>query len=109
MDKGTANQVALASIGALFFEMDKLISSNNMQEVLKRADYARKMCMFLGISMFLSFIYVIWLRRYLLKMAVEMDQDNLTPSDFCIMGTNIKMDKHDSQHIQDTLKEKLES
>lgn len=38
-----------------------------------------------------------------------MDQENLTPSDFCVMGINIKMDKHDSKYIQDTLKEKLES
>lgn len=59
------------------------------------------------LMIFLSFFYYICVRIKLMKLAVEMDVKSTTPSDFCLMGSNMYFDKHDSKSIEEAIKKEL--
>lgn len=40
------------------------------------------------------------MRRNLLKKALKLDQDVYTPSDYCIMGKNMKFDNYSPESIR---------
>ena len=46
------------------------------------------------LSIILMFIMLIFLRRNLIKAAMELDEGAVTPSDFCLHGKNLKFDSY---------------
>jgi hypothetical protein len=51
-------------------------------------------------AIIISLLYLIWMRRAILKYALEMDQESYTPSDFCLMGSNMYFDSYDPQDME---------
>ena len=48
------------------------------------------MFLFILFSVFASLCYLIWMRRKLLTKVLMLDLDIFSPSDFSVMGTNIR-------------------
>mmetsp|Transcript_33747 Transcript_33747/g.52101 ORF Transcript_33747/g.52101 Transcript_33747/m.52101 type:complete len:118 (+) Transcript_33747:658-1011(+) len=52
-------------------------------------------------SVVVSMIYLIWMRRTLLAQALKLDLDAFTPSDFCLMGMNMKFSDKDPEMMKE--------
>lgn len=97
----------MASIGAFISELQDLSASNVELEV--RTKYATQTVTLTVIAIVFSLLFIICLRRSIMQMAVKMDEENLTPSDFCLMGIYMKkFKKYDPKFIADTVKQKVE-
>jgi len=59
-------------------------------------------------SVFISLFFLIWMRKKLLEEALKLDLDAFTPSDFCLMGTNIKFTDYDPEAMKEKVKAHFE-
>lgn len=64
--------------------------------------------MLIGLAIIFTLLYIIWMRKYLMKMAVRLDEAALTPSDFGLMGLYMKFDSYSPKEIEKVVKEKIE-
>jgi hypothetical protein len=48
----------------------------------------------------ISLIYLIWMRKYLMDLAIELDHKTYTPSDFCLMGIDMIFDSYCPDEIE---------
>ena len=56
------------------------------------------------LSILLNFAYLIFTRRQLLNKAVELDDDAYTPSDYALIGYNMRFKDYAPGYIEDHLK-----
>ena len=56
------------------------------------------------ISIFVSFIYLVWLRWNLFEKAIKLDDDALTPSDFCLMGTWMRFENYSPKKAEEEVR-----
>ena len=59
----------------------------------------------MAVSVFVSLIYLICMRHSLLKKVVKLDEDAHTPSDFCLMGTDMCFEDYAPPAISEKVKE----
>ena len=55
---------------------------------------------FLGLTVFVNLLMLIWVRRRLLQMSVELDLKTYTNSDFAVMGENIRFDDYSHEGMK---------
>ena len=57
------------------------------------------------VCIILIFVFMICLRRNLMKKAFKLDYESTTPSDYCVIGKGLKFDhdKHSPAAIQEHL------
>ena len=67
----------------------------------KRLSYVQVVAILILLSIIISLIYLIWMRNNLLQTALKLDIDALTPSDFCLMGMNMKFDNYAPKEIEE--------
>ena len=56
------------------------------------------------LSIIVSLIYFILMRYNLLSSSLNLDKKNKTPSDFCLMGYNMKFKDNTPKKIEDKVK-----
>jgi hypothetical protein len=57
------------------------------------------------VATLVSLIYLVYLRRLVLIKAADLERTAYTPSDFCIMGTNMKFDNCSPENIEREIRE----
>ena len=60
-------------------------------------------------SVLVSLVYLIWMRKKLLEEALKLDIDAFTPSDFCLMGMNMKFDDYNPETMKEKVKAHFEN
>jgi hypothetical protein len=56
-------------------------------------------------SIVVTLLYLIWMRKRILQIALDLDLDAFTPSDFCLMGTNMAFDDYTPDAMEAKIKE----
>ena len=74
----------------------------------KRKTYIGAVISLMAASVFLSLIYLVWMRSSLQKQALELDIQAKTPSDFCIMGMNMKFNSYGPDDIEKEIRESFQ-
>ena len=46
------------------------------------------------ISIFVTFISLIFIRKLILDSLIKIDKETLSPSDFCLIGNNLKFNSN---------------
>ena len=90
------------SFGAFVFEPKKKQDDNSNRNV-----YMNILLAFLLFSILVSFLLVVYIRKRLLHKARVLDSHVYTPSDFCLMGTNMRFDNYSPEEITKTVKEEF--
>ena len=67
----------------------------------KRRKYILASALIIMLSIFVSLIYLIFMRRSLIKANKELDSKALTPSDYCVMGMSMYFDDYSPESISD--------
>jgi len=44
------------------------------------------------VSIIISLVYLVWMRKYLLETAILLDSKTITPSDYCLMGFDMSFE-----------------
>lgn len=93
-----ANILAVFSFGAFILEADETgVQYYSFEE---RKLHVEIISYLMVGAIIISLLYLIWMRRAILKYALEMDQESYTPSDFCLMGSNMYFDSYDPQDME---------
>lgn len=95
------SKISLFSIGAfIMYVGDKNYS---FLDYNKRVTSFELAAMLVMLSIFISFIYLIWLRANLFEKAIKLDDEALTPSDFCLMGTHMRFDNYSPKAVEEEI------
>lgn len=54
-----------------------------------------------------SYIWLVFQRKQLFEYAIQFDADVYTPSDFCLIGKNMKFDDYNPEAIKTAIKNKF--
>lgn len=60
------------------------------------------------VSIIISIIYLVWMRKRLMSQSLTLDMDAFTPSDFCIMGMNMVFDDYNPDAMEKEVKDHFE-
>ena len=60
---------------------------------------------FLGLTVFVNLLMLVWVRRRLLQMSVELDLKTYTNSDFALMGENMRFDDYTHEGMLNAVRE----
>ncbi len=91
--------IALFSYGAFIHRSDE--DSMNLH---KRQKAINLLAALYFTSVVFSLLYFTWMRRRLLIKITELDDKALTPSDYCLMGMNMKFEDYTAQGMKDVIK-----
>jgi hypothetical protein len=90
--------MGIFSFGAFFQDV------NSTQQIMnytfeERAKHVNIISAFVIVSVVFSLLYLIWMRRSILKGSLDLDLDAVTPSDFCVMGRHMVFDSYNLEDM----------
>ena len=103
--------VSVFTFGALIFK-DKIKKGDAVKgglEFAQRNDYMKVLLVVFLLAVLISFGWLIFLRKKLLEKALKLDEDIYTPSDFCIMGKNMKFENYNPSKIEEAIRENFKN
>lgn len=103
--------ISVFTFGALIF--DKEISGKNVVEsglsFVKRNNYMKYLLVIFLLAVLISFLWLVYLRKKLLEKAMQLDLDIYTPSDFCLMGKNMKFNDYNPKAIEKAIRDEFKN
>ena len=56
------------------------------------------------ISVVVTLLYLIWMRKQLIDLGIKLDTETFSPSDFCVMGTGMEFEGYSQEEIEKEIK-----
>lgn len=82
---------------------------NEIEVAGRRVEFINIMIILMFVSIVISLFYLIWMRSHLLKYDMQIDEDAFTPSDFCLMGVNMRFDDYSPEGIEKEIRERFKT
>ena len=103
--------VSIFTFGALIFDGDitKSTVTKSGLEFAKRNGYMKVLLVVFLLAILMTFLWLVRLRKKLLEKACKLDADIYTPSDFCLMGKNMKFDDYNPKAIEKQIREEFKN
>jgi hypothetical protein len=65
-----------------------------------RQSYMATCAGLISIAFVVSLLYLLYMRTYISRMAIELDEGAHTPSDFCVMGMEMYFDDYSAEAME---------
>ena len=78
-----------------------------MTTVLARPESMQAILVILFVTVIVTYLWLVYLRKKLLEKSIQLDAEVYSPSDFCLMGRNMKFHNYNPDEIEKAIKEEF--